>query len=753
MGKKSRTKKLRQSGDLPKFSRKDKSNIRYQPYKKDSDDDDLLQSLHEMKHLLESGLANPYEMVAQLMNQAGIDLGLGPSEGSINPAHRLREIVEESKTKYITGLEKIADYQSYSPEKSLKEETAKAAGYSDEELQTRASVTDSDSYQKKVADLLGIKRIDDPEQFNLGAAPIIAGALEKIGVLSTIVKHIGNEKFKGLVSNELLVGKLFIDMFRDMNKNTQYLQLERHNYNNLYAASLFTDFEESSAQLYLNEYTGILGAKKLGQYKNHQSLYTDVINNLFKFYFTPGFNLTAVQLIQIPRNFIKFAHINESMKVEECADLNNKLICFCDIWSGVPVLICRSKGNSTKKSAVVDLAVENLALLRKHYPSVNTIAVNDKYATPSLLEGCKNAGLQVFSYIEDAQKAASIKNSYSDKLVDIISGKPDDAIAVHMSEKGKQVEGLDGLMRYGAIVRNDSYEAQLKTEQAIRNLRTSLIGYFTHKPFKSQLEAQNAIKAHESTFKLVSVDINKIAYLDLDDGKVEVSFFGVDDSSAESLAIRNSAYAFSLYNNLVGCKVPLLYHMCEETRHNEELWSKLKPFTAIVPDCAMRDEDIKAGLFLVSDLMMAICTVLDKHVKALMNETVAEETKSAKIMSIAPTLYKYINMFELEEGLEVSFDNDDITIEIDPLSPFDSMSIEETCDGFDVDIFDFDAIDLLHNLGYEWKRFLTGEVIRVCSYSQDEWIGCSMGVPFIRQPDYDDYQTASMQSDLENASS
>ena len=261
----------------------------------------------------------------------------------------------------------------------MKEETAKAAGYSDEELQTRASVTDSDSYQKKVADLLGIKRIDDPEQFNLGAAPIIAGALEKIGVLSTIVKHIGNEKFKGLVSNELLVGKLFIDMFRDMNKNTQYLQLERHNYNNLYAASLFTDFEESSAQLYLNEYTGILGAKKLGQYKNHQSLYTDVINNLFKFYFTPGFNLTAVQLIQIPRNFIKFAHINESMNLEECADLNNKLICFCDIWSGVPVLICRSKGNSTKKSAVVDLAVENLALLRKHYPSVNTIAVNDKW--------------------------------------------------------------------------------------------------------------------------------------------------------------------------------------------------------------------------------------------------------------------------------------------------------------------------------------------------------------------------------------
>ena len=87
MGKKSRTKKLRQSGDLPKFSRKDKSNIRYQPYKKDSDDDDLLQSLHEMKHLLESGLANPYEMVAQLMNQAGIDFWSRPDQKAQSILH------------------------------------------------------------------------------------------------------------------------------------------------------------------------------------------------------------------------------------------------------------------------------------------------------------------------------------------------------------------------------------------------------------------------------------------------------------------------------------------------------------------------------------------------------------------------------------------------------------------------------------------------------------------------------------------
>ena len=95
MGKKSRTKKLRQSGDLPKFSRKDKSNIRYQPYKQDSDDGDLLQSLYELKHQLESGQADIYDVVAQLMNNAGIDLGLGPSEGSINHAHSLRAFIEE----------------------------------------------------------------------------------------------------------------------------------------------------------------------------------------------------------------------------------------------------------------------------------------------------------------------------------------------------------------------------------------------------------------------------------------------------------------------------------------------------------------------------------------------------------------------------------------------------------------------------------------------------------------------------------
>ncbi|MGN8852436.1 hypothetical protein, partial [Anaerobiospirillum succiniciproducens] len=71
MGKKSRTKKLRQSGDLPKFSRKDKSNIRYQPYKQASDDGDLLQSLYELKHQLESGQADIYDVVAQLMNNAG----------------------------------------------------------------------------------------------------------------------------------------------------------------------------------------------------------------------------------------------------------------------------------------------------------------------------------------------------------------------------------------------------------------------------------------------------------------------------------------------------------------------------------------------------------------------------------------------------------------------------------------------------------------------------------------------------------
>ena len=156
--------------------------------------------------------------------------------------------------------------------------------------------------------------------------------------------------------------------------------------------------------------------------------------------------------------------------------------------------------------------------------------------------------------------------------------------------------------------------------------------------------------------------------------------------------------------------------MCVETRQNEVRWSKLKPFTAIVPDCAMRDEDIKAGLFFATDLMMAICTILDKHIKAKMNEFDEDDIKSAKVMSIARTLYKYINMFEFEEGLEVSFDSDDITLEIDPLSDFDSMSIKNTCDGFDVDICDLDAVHLLQNLGYEWERFIRGEVIRVCSY-------------------------------------
>ena len=748
MGKKSRPKKTRKTSNLPKRSRKNNSNIRYQPYKQASDNDDLLQSLYEFKHQLESGQADIYDVVAQLMNKAGIDLGLDPSDGSINHAHSLRAFIEESKTKYLTGLEKIADYQFYSPEKSLKDETAKAAGYSDEELQTRASVTDSDSYQKKVADLLGIVRFDDPEEFNLGAAPIIAGALEKCGVLSTIVKHIGNEKFKGLVSNELLVGKLFIDMFRDMNKNTRYLQLERHNYNNLYAASLFTDFEESSAQLYLNEYTGILGAKKLGQYKNPQSIYTDVINNLFKFHYLPGYHPEAVQLLPIPKNFIKFAHLNESMQVEDCEDLNSKLICFCDVWTGLPVFICRSRGNSNTTSDAIDLAVENLPLLRKVYPTVNTIAINDNYATRSLFEGCKKAGLQVFSYIDNRHKAVAIIDVFAPELVDVISEMPDEALALKESDDCKPVEDIDGFIHYGMVLKGRAIKEQLKTEKALHKQRTSLIEYFTRKPFKSRLEVENAIKAHESELKQVGINPKRIVYFNNGDDKIQVVFL-IKEDSPESLAFRNSAYAFSIYNKLIDCKSPLLYHMCVETRQNEERWSKLKPFTAIVPDCAMRDEDIKAGLFLATDLMMAICTILDKHIKAKMNEFDEDDIKSAKVMSIARTLYKYINMFEFEEGLEVSFDRDDITLEIDPLSDFDSMSIKNTCDGFDVDICDLDAVHLLQNLGYEWERFIRGEVIRVCSYSKDEWIGCSMGIPSIRQPDYDDYQTASMQSEAD----
>ena len=80
------------------------------------------------------------------------------------------------------------------------------------------------------------------------------------------------------------------------------------------------------------------------------------------------------------------------------------------------------------------------------------------------------------------------------------------------------------------FLKGRAIKEQLKTEKALHKQRTSLIEYFTRKPFKSRLEVENAIKAHESKLKQVGIDPKRIVYFDNGDDKIQVVFLIKKDS-------------------------------------------------------------------------------------------------------------------------------------------------------------------------------------------------------------------------------